>query len=393
MNRIKTLIVFLIFLFFPIFFVSSDLFNQTHFISAQTDQERLEKLGKEIEQYEQEIQKLKSQATTLSNLIAQYDAQIRLTSLKISQTEEKILLLGGRIDQLESSLNSLTRAFTGRVVQTYKMSRLHEPFIMMITSPDLSTAFSNFRYLQRIQGADRDLLLRLENAQSAYQEEKVTQEELQKDLEEQKKVLGTQKAAKANLLEETKNDEKRYQQLLASARAEFEAIQAIIAGKGEETEVGKVSAGQRVASIIQGASCNSSGAHLHFIVSQGGNTQNPFNHLKGIDYENCSGSSCGSGDGDPFNPSGSWDWPMNPKIKFTQGYGATWAVQNTWVGRVYSFHNGVDFNSNSSSEVKAVSSGTLYRGSYGGSGGCRLRYVRVDHDDSGLDTYYLHINY
>jgi len=40
-----------------------------------------------------------------------------------------------------------------------------------------------------------------------------------------------------------------------------------------------------------------------------------------------------------------------------------------------------------------VRSGTLFRGSYTGWNGCKLRYVRVDNDDSNLDTFYLHINY
>ena len=121
--------------------------------------------------------------------------------------------------------------------------------------------------------------------------------------------------------------------------------------------------------------------------------QNPFSYLKnGVDFENCSGSSCGSSDGDSFNPSGSWDWPINPRVKYSQGYGPTWATRNTWVGNIYNFHNGIDINS-PSSEIKAVRSGTLYRGSYSGSNGCRLRYVRVHHDENGMDTYYLHINY
>jgi murein DD-endopeptidase MepM/ murein hydrolase activator NlpD len=159
-----------------------------------------------------------------------------------------------------------------------------------------------------------------------------------------------------------------------------------------ETEAGKVSANSRIASIIQGASCNSSAAHLHFIVSQNGIAQNPFSHLSSVESENCSGSSCGSGDGDQFNPSGSWSWPISPKITMNQGYGSTWAVRNTWVGGIYNFHNGIDING-SSSEVRAVRDGTLYQGSYKGKNGCNLRYVRVDHSDSDLDTFYLHINY
>lgn len=363
-------------------------------VSAETQEQKLERLSREIEEYQKEISKLQSEANTLSNQIAQYDAQIRLTTLKIAKTEEKVLLLGGRIDLIQTSLNSLTNAFSNRAARTYKMARLGKPLMLLISANDLSEILSSFHYLQRIQEADRDLLGRLEKAKSEYKEEKEEQEKLQIELKTQKTALDAQKQAKNNLLAITKNDEKKYQALLAAAKAEFEAIQAIIAGKGDETEIGHVNEGERIASIIQGTSCNSSGGHLHFIVSQNGSTQNPFSYLKGgIDYENCSGSSCGSGDGDSFNPGGSWNWPISPRIKFTQGYGYTWAIQNTWVGRIYQFHNGIDINNESAPDVRAVRSGILFRGSYTGYNGCRLRYVRVDHDDSDLDSFYLHINY
>ncbi|MBI2103785.1 hypothetical protein HYT59_02150 [Candidatus Woesebacteria bacterium] len=355
--------------------------------------DRLTELQTQIDQYQKEIDRLKVQQNTLNNQIAQFDAQIKLTELKISQTEEKINLLGGRIDSLEVSLQSLTSAFSRRAVETYKMARAGDPLFFVITSDDLSEAVSRFHYLQRIQVADRDLLIRLQKAQDTYKEQKTSLEQLQEELEQQRSNLNSQKAAKNNLLQLTRNDEKKYQQLLAAVRAEYEAIQAILAGKGTETEIGHVNEGERIASIIQGGSCNSGGTHTHFIVRKPDRTtDNPFNYLQsGIDFDNCSGSSCGSSDGDPFNPSGGWTWPVNPKIKFTQGYGYTWAVQNTWVGRIYNFHNGIDINSYAGSEVKAVRSGTLYRGSY--NVGCTLRYVRVDHDDSDLDTLYLHVNY
>ena len=205
-------------------------------VNAETESEKFERLSREIQQYEAELSKLKSQGNTLSNQIAQFDAQIRLTSLKISQTEEKILLLGGRIDQLETSLQVLTKAFASRVVKTYKMARFNEPYAFFLSSPDLDAAVTSFHYLQKIQESDRDLLVRLEKAQVTYEGEKVDQEELQQQLEEQKSVLGAQKSAKALLLQQTRNDEKKYQSLLAQSRAEYEAIQAIIAGKGQEEE-------------------------------------------------------------------------------------------------------------------------------------------------------------
>jgi peptidoglycan hydrolase CwlO-like protein len=364
------------------------------YIHAQTDEERLRRLGEEITQYEKELERLGAEANTLSNLIAQYNTQIKLTQLKISQTEEKILLLGGRIEQLGDSLKALNNAYLERVVKTYKMSRFSEGYLLLFTLQNLDDAINSFNYLKKLQEADIDLLERLEKAQNLYEQEKSGQETLQKELETQKVSLSSQKNAKASLLQQTKNDEKRYQSLLAAARSELEAIQAIIAGKGVETQVRHVSEGERVASIINGASCNSSGTHLHFIVAQNRIVQNPFSYLRsGVSYENCSGSSCGSSDGDSFSPSGSWNWPINEQIKFSQGYGSTWAIRNSWVGRIYNFHNGIDIDSNSSKDVKSVKTGVLYRGSYVGYNGCSLRYVRVDHDDSEIDTFYLHINY
>jgi len=363
-------------------------------VAQETDAEKLKRLTDEITTYENELKRLATQADTLSNVIAQFNAQIKLTQLKISQTEEKINLLSGRIVQLEDSLLVLKEAYNERVSRTYKMSRFTEKYLLFISMANINDVVNSFNYLKKLQEADISLLDRLKNAQDLYQTEKGNQENLQEDLETQKASLSSQMNAKAKLLEQTKNDEKKYQSLIAAAKSELEAIQAIIAGKGVEEMVGHVSEGEKIASLIEGASCNSSGTHLHFIVADSQVAQNPFSFLRsGVNYENCSGSSCGSGDGDPFNPSGSWNWPINEKIKFFQGYGSTWAIRNSWVGRIYNFHNGIDIQPEGSKDVKAVKAGNLYRGSYTGYNSCRLRYVRVDHDDSNIDTFYLHINY
>ncbi|OGM11866.1 hypothetical protein A2Z22_01435 [Candidatus Woesebacteria bacterium RBG_16_34_12] len=358
--------------------------NQKAEVQAQTAEEKLQKLNQEIEQYEHEIDRLKSQANTLSNQIAQYNAQIRLTTLKITEIEERVALLGSRINLLEVSLNSLTNAFSLRANQTYKMARFGKPYVFLLSSPELSQAVSSFYYLQKIQEADRDLLLRLEQAQNNYKEEKKEQEDLQAQLEIQKKALDDQKAAKARLLELTKNDEKRYQELLANARAELEAIQAIIAGKGEETEVGRVNESDRIASIISGSSACSNGGHLHFEVVKDSANQNPSNLLsnKAVEWDNAP-------DG-PFTFSGSWQWPVFDPIRITQGYGMTYYASNLhyYGGNP---HSGIDMVNDDNYTVKAVKSGTLYRGSIACGGGI-LRYVHVKQED-GYDTYFLHVNY
>jgi len=385
----KVLLKITSFLLIPLLlttFIINQKRNYSSFeVRAETQEEKLERLKNEIDQYEQELQRLRSEARTLSNQIAQYDAQIRLALLKISETEEKIILLGGRIEQLETSLQALETAFSSRVVKTYKMARFNQPLLMLISSPDLSSAVSGFHYLKKIQEADRSLMIRLGEAQGIYREEKTDQEDLQEELEGQKIQLDNQKASKAKLLEITRNDEKQYQALLAKARAEFEAIQAILAGKGEETEVGTVSEGDRIASVIGGASVCSTGAHLHFEVAKDGINHNPASLLsdKSVQWDNAP-------DG-PFSFTGSWSWPMVDPIRITQGYGMTYyASQLNYYGG--SPHSGVDMINDSNHSVKAVKPGTLYRGSIPCGGGT-LRYVRVKHNVDGYDTYYLHINY
>lgn len=361
-------------------------------------------LQKQIEELENKVKDLQAQEKTLSSQISVMDNQIKLTQYRIDYTKQQINELttdintaSEKITNLEGSLNNITKTMLGRIAATYQLSSI-QPLQLLLSSTSFSDFITRTNYIRIVQAHDKKTIYNTVQARNDYENQKQIFEgkkqkvlALQTQLETYTKQLDDEKNAKQSLLRSTQNDERKYQDLLAKARAEYLAIQGIVSGNGSETEVGRVSQGQRIASIIPGASCNSSGGHLHFIVSRNGATENPFSYLKGIDYENCSGSSCGSSDGDPFNPSGSWDWPLNGPIEMNQGYGSTWAVRNTWVGRVYNFHNGIDITG-SSYEVKAVQNGTLYRGSYAGSGGCRLPYVRVRHDD-GLDTLYLHVSY
>ena len=345
------------------------------------------------------IKETQGQAATLQSLIAYLNnkikgtqAQIQKTNLELAQLESEIANLSGQIAVLDISLEQLTEVLVNRIQATYKHENTNNPLVLLFSSGGLNDFFGRLRYLRLTQEHDRRVITETERTRTDFDMQKQAKEKkqaeveaLQLRLEKEKVTLASQQTAKQQLLTQTKNDEKKYQELLAKARAEFEAIQNILAGGGQEVEVGNVNEGEKIATIISGSSCNSSGSHLHFTITDNDSVQNPFNYLKSVDSANNSG-------GDPFNPSGSWNWPIDNPIQFNQGYGSTWAIQNTWVGQIYTFHNGIDIY-NSSLSVKAIQSGTLYRGSFTTSSSCTLRYVRVDHKDSGIDSYYLHVNY
>ncbi|QQG43547.1 MAG: hypothetical protein HYW45_00820 [Candidatus Daviesbacteria bacterium] len=366
---------------------------------------QLQEKSVQIQQYEGQLRQAQSQEKTLKSQLNIIDSQAKITQLKIEETNLKIEQLGrqindlsGRIDRISSSVDTLSQILLDRIIKTYKYGNI-STIDLLFSSAGFSDLLERLKYIQVVQANDKKVLYQLQATKAAYYDQKQDKEtrqaqaeQLKKDLDVYQQQLTSQKAVKNQLLKATQNDEQKYQTLLAQARAEFLAIQGIVAGKGIETEVGPVSQGQKIATIINGPSCNSGGAHLHFTVVKDNLALNPFNYLRSIDNQNCSGSSCGSGDGDPFSPVGSWDWPISGPIQLNQGYGSTWAVRNTWVGRIYNFHNGLDIIG-PSLEVRAVKAGILLRGTYTGEEGCSLPYVRVRHSEDGLDTLYLHVYY
>jgi len=367
-----------------------------------------EELQAKIQQYETKISELKQEETSLSKQISIFNSNIELSKLRIEtvglaidKLETEINELAGEIEKLEVLLTKRLELMLHRIPETYKRQQTSN-FGVLFFSSNVSDFISRLKYMNRIQEENSQLLVQLKATQNNFGErketrekKKVQQENLKKEQENEKKKLDQQKMAKQKLLEQTKNSETTYQTMLSYARNELLAIQTILAGGGEEAEVRAVNKGNTIANVIIGDSCNSSGTHLHFMITKslgsGYTPHNPFTYLTNVAFKNCSGSYCGSSDQDSFNPSGSWNWPLDPEITLTQGYGYTSAIKNGSVP--YDFHDGIDIQGANLS-VKAVQDGVLFRGFYHGFyklKPCNLPYVRVKHKDSDISTFYLHV--
>ena len=354
--------------------------------SLEDKQAEIEELEKKISQLQGEQKTLSSTISYLNAKISKTQAEIQKTNLELAQLESDIATLSGQIAVLDVSLNQLTELLVNRIQAMYKHETTVNPMVLLFSSTGVNDFFGRLRYFKLVQEHDRRVITETERVRTDFDLKKQVKEQkqaeveaLQVRLQKEKTTLARQQVDKKQLLAETKNSEKVYQQLLAKAVAELAAIQGIIAGKGTETKVGEINEGQKVASIIPSASACSTGAHLHFEVAKDGAHQNPFSYLssKSLIWDNS----------DPQqNGSGSWPWPMNDPIRITQGYGQT-SYSARYAGNI---HTGVDMVS-TDYEVKAVQKGTLYRGGIGCGGGT-LQYVHVE-QDNGEHAYYLHVNY
>ncbi len=347
---------------------------------------------------ESKIKEFQSQKVTLSNTLSLISGRVAVQELQIKQTESEverlqreIIQLTERIEGLNLSLDRLSAILVERVQSHYRASRVSR-LLNTLSGENLSEALTKSTYIEKTGWQTAVAMERAESQRIQYDEQKAIKEVKQVDVEKKQKQLESERNALARqrqeqqfLLQETQSNEQKYQAELAKTLAEISAIQSIIAGKGSEQAGVPVKQGDRIASVISGASTCSNGSHLHFEVVRDKLNLDPASYLKpiSITWNNQPDGSFGFG--------GEWDWPLNDAARITQGYGMTYYAR---VRRAYGGapHTGIDMVSkNGDATVRAVRDGKLYRGSIRcGSG--QLRYVRVEQAD-GLNTYYLHVNY
>ena len=186
-----------------------------------------------IKEYEKKLVDIRQQKNTLSTQIQEMDTQMYLTGLTIQRSEQKIIetqseieKLGSRIDNLDSSLNTLSKLLLQQITKSYKMRSISLVELLFETK-DMNDLTNKIKYLRSSQNNNQKLLIQVQEAKSSYEEQKVIREqkkqeldELIKNLEAQKIALKTQQAEKQKLLVDTNNDEVVYQNLLALAEAQ-----------------------------------------------------------------------------------------------------------------------------------------------------------------------------
>ena len=207
--------------------------------------DEVEDLNNQIAEYTQKLAELGSAKNTLSNQIEIINSKIELTLLEITQTENNIQKLKSEIadlsteiGKLDVELDNLSTIFIYQIIENYKLQKRIPPFAYFFSSK-LNDFLNKYKYLTAHQKNNQDNLLKMETVRTNYDLQKTAKEEKQQELEEmqktlaqQKSSLNNQKSSKNKLLADTKNDEKRYQQLLAQAQSQLSALKSFSSSAG-----------------------------------------------------------------------------------------------------------------------------------------------------------------
>lgn len=206
-------------------------------ILADTRDDKIKQLEASIDQYTQQIQEKEAQVQSLANQISIFELQIKQTQAEIDATKLTIAQLSSAIKQKENSIalkekeiekqNAILAQYLRQAARSDNGSLLE----FLLKNDKFSDFFGDLNSLSNIQSQIQDtlatikglkdkLILEKENLEA----DKAEQMQLQRIQNRQKADLESSKKQRQKLLDQTKGQEKTYQQLLSKARIDLDKI-------------------------------------------------------------------------------------------------------------------------------------------------------------------------
>lgn len=206
-------------------------------VFADERNDKIRQLEASIEQYNQEIQKKQSEAQNLSNQISIFELQIKQSQAEIDATNLTIKQLVSAIGEKESGIakkekeikeeNILLAQYLRQVARSDGSSLLG----FLLRNDKFSDFFNDFNSLNNVQSKIQETLVAIKGLKEKLikekedlEDDKAEQEQLKRIQARQKTSMENSKKQKQKLLDQTKGQEKTYQQLIAKARADIEVI-------------------------------------------------------------------------------------------------------------------------------------------------------------------------
>ncbi|MDQ6984801.1 MAG: hypothetical protein Q9M76_00695 [Candidatus Dojkabacteria bacterium] len=358
---------------------TADLEQELRDIEAQRRALQLEQeeIQNKINENNYLIEGYNDQASSLWGEIQIFQKDIDILALEINEIEISIEALNGQIEKKlakievsEGNISEMETESDKRIVSSYKNFRVYGHDLgsgsSFLNVDEVNDYFKDTKYRDIIQSDANQIINDLHDLREELRVKKADLEENlievkkeRENIESRKLDLDTKKAeiqAKWSTYESEINN-------IANRNAENQNLLFVISQEDIDLNTRAerireeifntftppsdgeyVTAGRPIGT--QGCTGLCTGAHLHFIVWDYGNYQDPCGYLP-------SGNVAGCGWGN------SLDWPIGSAV-FTSGYGSRCF---NWGGQQYcDWHNGADFAGPAGSTIFSAHDGWLYYG-------------------------------
>lgn len=205
--------------------------------------EEIAKIGKELDNLGNQADTLANTLKTLDLTKKKLEADIKLTQKKIDNKNVEIAGLTTKIsdtgDTIDFNRKIVSKSFAS-------MNELEDQSLIesLLSSDSVSTALDAVDNVATLQTELRDRINTLKSKKTSLETNKKTSEKakaelvaLSKQLSDQKKVVQSTTNEKTALLKETKDSEASYQKLLASRKAQKEALEREVAALEEALRI------------------------------------------------------------------------------------------------------------------------------------------------------------
>ncbi len=206
-------------------------------VFADARDDKIKQLEDSIDQYTQQIQAKEREAQSLANQIVIFDLQIKQMQAEIDATNLTISRLNSEIKQKENNISLKEKEIGGQkeiLAQYLKQVARNDSGSLLeflLKNEKFSDFFSDLNYLNNVQNKIQDTLTTIKGLKDkliaekeALEADRAEQEQLKLVQTRQKTGLANSKKQKQTFLDQTKGQEKAYQQLLTKAQSDLDKI-------------------------------------------------------------------------------------------------------------------------------------------------------------------------
>lgn len=196
---------------------------------AKADQfdAQIKALNSQISQNQASANQKAAEGNTLANKVAILNSQIAAAQAALNKTNVQVAQTNTQIDQANKDLDRQKAILKDNLRTIYKQGEV-SPIEVVASSKDLSDFVAQQQYLTAIKKKIDDNLKKIDQLKKELDAKKSDLVSLQTDQQAQANNVASQKAEQASLLAQTRGDEAKYQQQVASNK---QALQGIFAAR------------------------------------------------------------------------------------------------------------------------------------------------------------------